>query len=137
MDNNQANFDSMTGEPIRSEDSNVQENNKAKKDTNTVKIVLLVLGGVFLLIIIFVIALFCFLLPGLFKSSHKLECKSNLGNITLMYSDKEIIGYTATGSLTYNLQEQKSIANQIGTEAYMNQFEIWFRQNTAGSCQRK
>lgn len=71
------------------------------------------------------------------NNSKKLVCKSAEGNLTLIYNDEEIIGYTATGRLSYDLDGQKAIAKRIGIEAYMNEFEIWFKTNTTGSCERK
>ena len=52
-----------------------------------------------------------------------------------MYNNKTITGYTASG-LSYDFDEQKKLADEIGSEAYLNQFENWFKTNTTGSCTR-
>ena len=31
---------------------------------------------------------------------------------------------------------KKKLADEIGSEAYLNQFENWFKTNTTGSCTR-
>lgn len=89
-------------------------------------IVCLVIGIFVLGIIIFSV---------IFATSKKLVCKSNEGNITIMYTDKTITGYTAKG-MTYDLDTQKSYAKQIGIEAYLEEFSTWFSTNTTGSCTR-
>ena len=68
-------------------------------------------------------------------TSKKMVCKSDHGNITIMYNNKTITGYTASG-LSYDFDEQKKLADEIGSEAYLNQFENWFKTNTTGSCTR-
>ena len=68
-------------------------------------------------------------------SSKKLVCKSNEGSITIMYNDKTLTGY-ATKGYSYNFDEQKKYADQIGLEAYLTEFEGWFSNNTTGSCTR-
>jgi len=70
-------------------------------------------------------------------TSKKLVCEANEGNITIMYNDTTIKGYKAKG-MSYNLDEQKKYAEQIGVEAYLTEFETWFNNNTTnGSCTRK
>lgn len=93
------------------------------------KKVLTVIGGLFLGVVILIVIIF--LITS--STSEKLVCKSNEGNITIMYNDKTITGYTANG-ITYDMDAQKKIAEEIGTEAYISQFEVWFKTNTTGSC---
>ena len=69
-------------------------------------------------------------------NSNKLVCKSNEGNITIMYNDNEITGYTASG-MSYDLDQQKSYAKQVGVQAYLDEFSTWFETNTTGSCSVK
>ena len=69
-------------------------------------------------------------------NSNKLVCKSDQGNITIMYNDKEIVGYTATG-MSYDLDEQKAYAKRIGVDAYINEFSTWFSTNTTGTCEKQ
>ncbi len=66
-------------------------------------------------------------------TSKKLVCKSNEGNITIMYNNKSITGYTANG-IEYDLEGQKKYADQVGIDAYLNEFSTWFKTNTTGSC---
>ena len=61
----------------------------------------------------------------------KLVCKSKEGNITIMYNDNTITGYTAVG-ITYDLDGQKEIAKQIGVEEYI---KAWFSENMTGTCE--
>ena len=93
------------------------------------KKVLTVIGGLFLGLVIVV----AIILIVTSLTSKKLVCKSNEGNITIMYNDKTITGYTAKG-ITYDMDGQKQIAEQIGIESYITQFESWFKTNTPGSC---
>lgn len=93
------------------------------------KKVLTVIGGLFLVLVIVV----AIILIVTSLTSKKLVCKSNEGNITIMYNDKTITGYTAKG-ITYDMDGQKQIAEQIGIESYITQFESWFKTNTTGSC---
>ena len=65
---------------------------------------LMIIGGIFLFLVVAFIALFLIISA----TSKKLVCKSNEGNITIMYNDKTISGYTANG-LSYDLDGQKSI----------------------------
>ena len=66
-------------------------------------------------------------------SSDKLVCTSNKGNITIMYNEKGITGYTATG-MSYDLDAQKEVATEIGMDAYITEFNSWFKSNTSGYC---
>lgn len=93
------------------------------------KKVLTIIGGLFLGVVILIVIIF--LITS--STSEKLVCKSNEGNITIMYNDKTITGYTANG-ITYDMDAQKKIAEEIGTESYISQFEVWFKTNTTGSC---
>ena len=54
-------------------------------------------------------------------TSNKLICKSDEGNITIMYNDSTIKGYAAV-NLTYDIDGQRSIANEIGIDEYISQF---------------
>ncbi len=67
-------------------------------------------------------------------TSSKLVCKSTQGNITIMYNDKAIKGYTAKG-IRYDLSGQQAIAEKIGVDAYLEQFKQWFANNTDGTCE--
>lgn len=68
-------------------------------------------------------------------TSNKLVCKSDEGNITIYYNDKNITGYKASG-LSYDMDAQKQVAEQIGIEQYVEDFSTWFSTNTTGSCKK-
>ena len=67
-------------------------------------------------------------------ATSKLVCKSTEGNITISYNETEIVGYVASGGLSYDLEQQKAIARQIGVNSYISQFKTWFSTNTTGYC---
>jgi len=70
------------------------------------------------------------------SNSNKLICKSSEGNITIMYNDSTITGYTAS-NISYDMDSQKKVASQIGIDSYISQFKTWFETNTTGSCSKK
>ena len=93
------------------------------------KKVLMIIGGIVVgLVAIVAIAIFV-----TSATSEKLVCKSDMGNITIMYNDDTITGYTANG-MSYDLDTQKEYAEQIGIEAYLDEFSTWFSTNTTGKC---
>ena len=65
----------------------------------------------------------------------KMVCKSDEGNITIMYNDKTLTGYTANG-ISYDYDGQKEYADQVGVDAYLTEFATWFSNNTTGTCSR-
>lgn len=92
--------------------------------------------GIFfgIIILIVVITILGILITS--ASSKKLVCTSNEGNITIMYNDSELKGYTAKG-LEFDFDEQKNIADDLGIDAYLEQFDSWFQENTSGACEQK
>ena len=138
MNKEQNNFNTQGSNGIYNEqiinNTNTQQNvnyNQSLSKSKKNNLVLLFVGiGAFIVgfVIIFV-AIFFFA----FNNSDKLVCKSAEGDITIMYNDETITGYTAIG-ITYNLDEQKQVAEQIGTDAYVEQFTTWFSTNTSGNC---
>ena len=111
---------------------NQQVNSIPQKSNKTLKIVLIALGAFFAGIILIVAVIFL-IITVFVNSSSKLVCKSKEGNITISYNDKTITGYTANG-ITYDFDGQKLIADRIGSKEYINQFDIWFRSHTSGTC---
>lgn len=100
----------------------------SKKKSHKVLItVLAIIGGivVFAVAIIFIVS----------AVSRKMVCTSPEGDITLMYNSKKIVGYTAK-NITYDLEGQQKIAEKIGVEEYLKEFDDWFGANTSGSCKR-
>ncbi len=96
----------------------------------SLKKVLMIIGGIVVGILILAILIFVIVSA----TSEKLVCESNEGNITIMYTKDNITGYKATGGLTYDLDAQQKVAEQIGVEEYINQFKTWFSTNTTGTC---
>ncbi len=147
MNNNQMSFDPNTGQPIQNGQNMVnnqmpqqpvnpmpqqQMNPMPENKKSPLKIVLIVVGVVVLLGII----IFCLIIFGVMGSSNKLVCTSPEGNITIMYNDTHLTGYTTKG-MTYDYDGQKAYADEIGLESYLSEFENWFKTNTTGSCVRK
>lgn len=95
------------------------------------KNVLMVIGG----IVVGIILLFLVIFGFVSLTSKKLVCKSDEGNITIMYNKDNITGYTAK-NITYDLEGQKNIAKQIGVTEYLDEFTKWFETNTTGTCKR-
>lgn len=95
------------------------------------KKILTIIGAIVVILVILFVAIFAFTS----LTSKKLVCKSDQGNITIMYNDEKITGYTAN-NISYDLDGQQKIAEQIGIEIYLDQFESWFYTNTTGTCKR-
>ena len=70
------------------------------------------------------------------KSKKRLVCLSDIGNIAIMYNKETITGYE-TYKMNYNFDEQKKIADEVGIEEYLTEFEKWFTTNSNGTCTRK
>ena len=66
-------------------------------------------------------------------SSDKIVCTSDKGNITIMYNEEGITGYKANG-MSYDLDAQKEHAKEIGMDAYITEFDNWFKSNASGYC---
>ena len=92
---------------------------------------LMVIGGIVVGIVVLDVIIFSIVSA----TSKKMVCKSNEGNITIMYNDKTITGYT-TNSMSYDLDQQKKYAEQVGIDAYLDEFSNWFSSNTTGSCSK-
>jgi len=96
-----------------------------------VKNTLMIIGG----IVVGVVFLFLIVFGIISATSNKLVCKSDEGNITIMYNKENITGYTAK-NITYDLEGQKEIAKKIGIKEYLNEFTKWFETNTTGTCKK-
>lgn len=97
-----------------------------------VKIVLMVIGGVVVVVGVLLFVIF----TCVSSSSNKLVCESKEGDITLMYNDKEIVGYSAS-NITYDLDQQQDYAKEVGIDSYMDEFSTWFESNTSGTCTKE
>ena len=118
-------FNQNYGQPI----NQYQQINPMPKKTNKTKKVLSIIGGIVAALITAFIVIF--IVASI--NSEKLVCKSNEGNITIMYNKNGLIGYTAKG-IIYDYDTQKQIAKQIGVKEYITEFNEWFVSNTTGSC---
>lgn len=97
------------------------------------KKVLMIIGGIVLGLV--VLGLIIFLIVS--ATSKKLVCKSSSGDITIMYNDKTLTGYTTAGNITYDYDVQSDYAETIGVSNYIAEFTTWFSTNTDGSCIEK
>ncbi|MCD4756266.1 hypothetical protein K8R20_01450 [bacterium] len=68
------------------------------------------------------------------NNTNKFVCESDIGGITLMYTETDLVGYTTSGELSYDLDEQKVLAEELGIEEYLVEFNTWFETETSGSC---
>ena len=103
------------------------QNNKPKK--SKLGLILAIIGG----FVVGVVVLFIVIFAGVSVTSDKLICKSDQGNITIMYNKNGLTGYKAVG-MTYEYDQQKELAKQIGVDEYISEFNEWFITNTTGSC---
>lgn len=93
---------------------------------------LMIIGG----IVVAIIVLGGGILIYQYQTSKQFVCESDVGSITILYNDKTINGYFANG-LSYDLDAQKAYAEQIGVEAYLQEFDTFFQTNMNGTCRKK
>lgn len=91
--------------------------------------ILFIIGGVILGFIILGVIIFVVIS----LNSKKLTCTSVEGDITIMYNDKTLTGYTAK-DISYDLDGQSAYAESVGVEKYLSEFTQWFENNTSGTC---
>lgn len=104
-----------------------------KKKKSIVPIILIIVFGLLALFIGGIVFIFFVIFKTVDNSENKLVCTAPEGNITISYSGNEITGYHAS-NITYDMDDQKKVARQIGMEEYNKQFTEWFEQNTSGTC---
>lgn len=68
-------------------------------------------------------------------NSKELVCTSNAGNITIYYDKSTVIGYTQNG-YDYSLLSEKSRAETIGIDKYIEEFTNTFVSATNGTCKK-
>ena len=110
----------------------INDNISLQKKKNPIVKILAIIGGV----VVGIIILAFLIISIFFVNSNKLICKSNEGNITIMYNDNEMVGYTSNG-ISYDLEQQKAYAKKVGVKAYLDEFSTWFSTNTTGTCETK
>lgn len=106
-----------------------REKRETKEANKAIGKVLSIIGGIAIVAII----LFLAVLWIVSSNSNKLVCKSSSGNITIMYNNSTITGYKSFG-MSYDIDQQRHVANQMGIDNYISQFKTWFETNTTGSC---
>ena len=129
-------FCTNCGEPV-TEISNQQQfiqtppisNNINYKKKSSAPKVIAIVGGIFGGLLVLGLVIFFFVSAN----SDKLICKSDEGNITIMYNKNGLTGYTTAG-MSYDFDEQKEYAKKIGVDAYTKEFSEWFSKNTTGYC---
>ena len=131
LDNSEQNNNKIeeTNQTNSQQTSQISNNQLQPKKTNKgVLIIAVLIGCIGVFVTIFII-----IFTMMSANSEGLVCKSKEGNITIMYKNNEIIGYTAVG-ITYNLDKQKEYAKKVGIDAYIKEFSTWFSNNTSGKC---
>ena len=129
-------FCTNCGEPV-TEISNQQQfiqtppisNNINYKKKSSAPKVIAIIGGILGGFVIIFLVIFFFVSAN----SDKLICKSDEGNITIMYNKNGLTGYTTAG-MSYDFDEQKEYAKKIGVDAYTKEFSQWFSTHTSGTC---
>lgn len=129
-------FCTNCGEPV-TEISNQQNfiqtppisNNINYKKKSSAPKVIAIIGGILGGFVIIFLVIFFFVSAN----SDKLICKSDEGNITIMYNKNGLTGYTTAG-MSYDFDKQKEYANKIGVDAYTKEFSQWFSTHTSGTC---
>ncbi len=128
-------FCSKCGNPVNGTVNNQQaapapapvKKNSALKIILIIIIGLVVLGGI-------VALLFFTLFSKVLNTGDKLECTSPTGNLTLSFKDEELIGYVATGDITFDLTEGKATNKKYGEVKYKEIINKWFVTNVGGTC---
>lgn len=129
-------FCTNCGEPV-TEISNQQQfiqtpptsNNINYKKKSSAPKVIAIIGGILGGIVIIFLVIFFFVSAN----SDKLICKSDEGNITIMYNKNGLTGYTTAG-MSYDFDKQKEYAKKVGVDAYTKEFSQWFSTHTSGTC---
>ena len=93
---------------------------------------LMIMGGILVGLVMMIVIVFSFVS----MTSNKLVCKSPEASITILYNEKNVTGYT-TKNMSYDKEGQNKYAEQIGITAYIEEFSMWFKNNTTGSCEKK
>ena len=121
------------GEPVNGEitNTNIEETNyveKPKKKKGFLHFIkkIFIGMGTFILVIVLLVVRAC-------SASKKMVCTSDNGNITLMYNDSSLIGYTSNG-ISFDLTSQQELAYEVGIDLYLESFNEWFTTNTSGTC---
>lgn len=118
----------MTNNNYNQQMANNNFNQPAKKSNSFGKVF-----GIIAIIVAGIVILFVVIFSLVSANSNKLICKSNEGDITLMYNDSAITGYSTVG-MSYDMDQQNTIASRVGIDNYISQFKTWFEKKTSGTC---
>lgn len=102
---------------------------KSAKSKNTLILVLAIIGG----LVIALIAVVVIIILIVSANTKKMTCKVDDDEITITYNESEITGYTAK-NFSYDLDDQKEYAKEIGVDQYLSEFNEWFTTETSGVC---
>ena len=94
---------------------------------------LMIIGGIVLGVLVIVLGIYIYIT----STSSRLVCKSSLGNVRLVYNDKELIRYSTTGSISYDYDVQTARVEKVGIESYIEEFTEWFETTTDGTCVKR
>lgn len=83
-----------------------------------------------------IVVLFIIIFAIVSMTSEKFKCTSDSGSITLMYNDSSLVGYT-TVNHTFEFDEQQEYAEEIGIDAYLEEFEMAYELIYDGTCEVK
>ncbi len=128
--NNNSTYNQNDNQPVANNSSS--NNQQTQKSKNTIVKIFAIIGAFVVGIIVLVVVIISFVSAN----SNKLICKSDKGNITIMYNDTTIKGYSAN-RIRYDLDQQRQVAEKIGIDNYISQFTTWFETNTSGTCSVK
>jgi len=134
VNNNNGNivgYDTNTGQPIY---QNIPKNNNKP---SKVLIIVLIIVGIFFFLIFIGIIVGVFALSSLVSdNTNKLVCKSNEGNVTILYTENGVVGYTAVG-IDFDLDSAQSEAYSMGVDNYLEEYKSNFESTTSGKCTYK
>lgn len=66
-------------------------------------------------------------------SAKKLVCTSKEGDITILYTRKNIRDYSSN-KITFDIESQRAYVNKVGIKEYISEFSKWFSEHTSGTC---
>lgn len=146
---NVTNQGAVSNEPVIVQSSPVNVNNgvgvqntvvggnvKSYAERNSYKPLIITMCSIIPITLIYFIVMFILVFNtiGSMVGDDKLVCKSDSGNVTIGFSRDQMVTYSAV-KYDFDFDEQKKVASRIGKDAYIEQFNNSFVQNTTnGSC---
>lgn len=107
------------------------------KKSNVKKII--IIAVIIILVLIIVGAVIIMMTSSQSSSSienrNKLVCNSEQGNLTIFYNNENLTKYEAD-NLTFDIDGQNKIVDEIGVRTWIEDFSLWFRMNMKdGICE--